>query len=103
MRDRSKAERALAGLQDKMDAAQNHDKYLYDLKDFSGAADPTADSDMLQVQGPPVPPDPENPDKPTEDHLTIDARTKGAFASLLKGSLNSCSGSLRQASHLQAV
>ncbi len=66
-----------------MDAEQNHDKYLYDLKDFSGQATPNNDPDMLRVETPLVPPDPENPDKPTMGHLTIDARTKGALLILM--------------------
>lgn len=71
------------GLQDAVDAEQNHDKYLYDMKDFSGQATPTTDPDMYNIVTPPVPPDPENPDKPTMDHLTINARTKGAMAFMM--------------------
>ena len=67
-----------------MDAQQNHDKYLYDLKDFSGQATPNTDPEMVKTETPPVPPNPECPDKPTMDHLTIDARTKGVqFSSTL--------------------
>ncbi len=70
------------GLQDAVDAEQNHDKYLYDMKDFSGQATPATEPDTFRIETPPVPPDPENPDKPTMDHLTIDARTKGAVRML---------------------
>ena len=66
------------GLQEAVDAQQNHDKYLYDMRDFSGQATPNTDPEMINIVKPPVPPDPGNPDKPTIDHLTIDARVKGA-------------------------
>ena len=73
-----KSDRALLGLQDAVDAVQNHDKYLYDQKDFSGQATPPTEPDTFNIETPRVPPNPEEPDKPTMDHLTIDARTKGA-------------------------
>ncbi len=65
-------------LQETVDSYLNHDKYLYDLKDFSGAAIPSADPDMrLPYKTPQVPRDAEHPEKPIMRHLTIDARTKG--------------------------
>ncbi len=74
---------SLVGPQEAVDAEQNHDKYLYDLKDFSGQATPNTDPDMVRIETPPVPPNPEHPEKPTMDHLTIDARTKGALLILM--------------------
>lgn len=63
-----------AHVQDVLDIAADHDKYLYDMSDFvHGVAPEKADSGFR----PPVPADPSNPAQAIETCLTIDARSVG--------------------------
>ncbi len=62
-------------VQDKLDAAADHDKYLYDMSDFVRENIPDkADKGGFR---PPVPPDPADPTLLIENCLTIDARCTG--------------------------
>lgn len=69
----------MAHMQNDVDGELDHDKYLYDMKDFSACAEPNRDPEMYVTSMPKVPEDPEDPSTRTKHFLTLDARTKGNF------------------------